>query len=67
MVYIWQKDEWPALSWDDRKLSGLLAHVSREQGRLLGRMETLGFDPLTLTEIDPPLLTKTDPPRSVLT
>jgi len=43
-MYIWEKPDWPALTWDERKLTITLAHVSREQGRLLGRMEALGFD-----------------------
>jgi len=42
-MYIWQKKEWPALTWDDENLSRLLSRVSREQGRLLGKMEGLGF------------------------
>jgi Fic family protein len=44
MAYIWQQEQWPALHWDDHVLASLLAHVSREQGRLLGKMEALGFD-----------------------
>lgn len=44
MSYIWEIDRWPALRWDDTALAGLLAHVSREQGRLLGKMEGLGFE-----------------------
>jgi Fic family protein len=43
-MYVWENDGWPSLQWKDRQLSGLLAHVSREQGRLLGRMEGLGFE-----------------------
>ena len=35
--------EW-ALHWDDGRLAMLLPAVSREQGRLLGKMEALGFD-----------------------
>ena len=42
MNYVWALDEWPALGWDDRVLAQLLGRVSREQGQLLGRMETLG-------------------------
>jgi Fic family protein len=44
MAYIWENRQWPALHWDDQILGRLLAHVSREQGRLLGKMEGLGFD-----------------------
>ena len=42
-MYIWEKRQWPALTWDDESLSRLLARVSRKQGRLLGKMEGLGF------------------------
>lgn len=44
MTYVWELPEWPAYTHDDRVLSGLLARVSREQGRLLGKMEALGFE-----------------------
>ncbi len=43
-MYLWEKKAWPALTWDDESLSRLLARVSRKQGRLLGKMEGLGFD-----------------------
>jgi Fic family protein len=32
------------MTWDDRALSSVLAAVRHKQGRLLGRMESLGFD-----------------------
>jgi Fic family protein len=44
MAYIWQNKQWPALRWDDHALAKRLTQVAREQGRLLGRMEGLGFD-----------------------
>ena len=43
-MYIWQRKDWPKLTWDCQALSPLLARVSRAQGRLLGRVESLGFD-----------------------
>jgi Fic family protein len=43
-MYIWSRKEWPTFTWDNDALASLLAHVSREQGRLLGKMEGLGFD-----------------------
>ena len=43
-MYIWDKPEWPVFTWDEKGLSRLLAQVSRAQGRLLGRMDGLGFD-----------------------
>jgi Fic family protein len=41
--YIHQGPEWPNLRWDNAKLLPLLADVRHRQGRLLGRMEGLGF------------------------
>jgi Fic family protein len=41
--YIHQDPDWPNLRWDDSKLLPLLADVRHRQGRLLGRMESLGF------------------------
>ncbi len=43
-MYLWEKPDWPAFTWDEKALAKLLAQVSREQGRLLGKMEALGFD-----------------------
>ena len=43
-MYIWQQENWPDLTWESGHLAALLRQVSREQGRLLGRMQDLGFD-----------------------
>src|SRR5215813_7172713 len=43
-MYLWQHERWPDLTWDSGRLASLLGQVSREQGRLLGRMQDLGFD-----------------------
>jgi len=43
MRYIHQHSDWPHFKWDDAKLLPLLADVRHRQGRLLGRMEGLGF------------------------
>lgn len=43
MVYIWQSPDWPAFRWRDDELTAQLAAVRHEQGRLLGRVEALGF------------------------
>jgi Fic family protein len=43
-MYIWEQANWPHLTWDSRDFAALLGQVSREQGRLLGRMQDLGFD-----------------------
>ena len=38
-MYLWEQAKWPSLTWDTARFAGQLAQVSREQGRLLGRME----------------------------
>jgi Fic family protein len=43
-MYLSEKPDWPAFTWDEKALSKPLAQVSHEQGRLLGKMEALGFD-----------------------
>lgn len=43
MTYIHEINGWPELRWSDEQLSGSLAAVSRQQGRLIGHMEALGF------------------------
>ena len=43
MVYIHERAEWPEFQWSAEKLSEGLARVRHQQGRLLGRMEGLGF------------------------
>lgn len=43
MRYIHELRGWPQLSWSHEKLSGQLASLRHRQGRLLGRMEGLGF------------------------
>jgi Fic family protein len=43
-MYIWQQAGWPELTWESVRLAALPGQVSREQGRLLGRMQDLGFD-----------------------
>jgi len=43
-MYLWEKPDWPGFKWDESGLTKLLVSVSREQGRLLGKMDALGFD-----------------------
>lgn len=42
-MYIHERKDWPNFSLNQAQLSVLLAEVRHLQGRLLGRMETLGF------------------------
>lgn len=43
MTYIHERAGWPDLIWDDSALAQPLAAVRHRQGRLIGRMEALGF------------------------
>lgn len=42
--YIHQRTGWPKLAWDGGALAELLGAVRHKQGRLLGKMQTLGFN-----------------------
>ncbi|MCJ2060473.1 Fic family protein [Methylobacterium sp. J-048] len=44
MVYIYDRPDWPRFRWDKTALLAPLAAVRYRQGRLLGRMEALGYD-----------------------
>lgn len=70
-MYIHQINNWTDFRWENEKLLSLLANVRHLQGRLLGRMETLGFklreeallstltlDVLKSTEIEGEILNK---------
>ena len=41
--YIHQRSDWPRFHWDQEALATPLADIRHRQGRLLGRMEGLGF------------------------
>ena len=43
MDYIWKQEDWPKFYWDAEKLATKLAGVRHNQGRLIGKMESLGF------------------------
>lgn len=42
--YIHELKNWPDFTWDAQKIAPMLADVRHRQGRLIGRMEGLGFD-----------------------
>lgn len=44
MTFVHDLPDWPDFRWDAEALSTPLASVRHAQGRLLGRMESLGFD-----------------------
>ncbi len=43
-IYIYQKEGWANFKWDNEKLLSLLGKVRNLQGKLVGKMESLGFD-----------------------
>ncbi len=43
-MWIYEYKNWPNFTWDTEALAGKLADVRYKQGRLLGKMENLGFD-----------------------
>lgn len=43
-MWIYEHKNWPDFTWDAKVIAGKLAEVRHQQGRLLGRMEGLGFD-----------------------
>lgn len=42
-MYSWEKKSWPGFRRDNERLTKLLRSVHHAQGRMLGRMEGLGF------------------------
>ena len=44
IIYIHQRQEWPNFFWDQGKIASQLTEVRHHHGRLLGRMEGIGFD-----------------------
>ena len=42
--YIYQKEDWPNFKWDSEILLPILSEVRILQGKLLGKMESLGFE-----------------------
>ncbi|MXZ44562.1 MAG: Fic family protein [Gammaproteobacteria bacterium] len=51
MRYLWEHETWPKLTWDQNHVYNLIASVSHEQGRVQGKMETLGFDSRNETQL----------------
>lgn len=43
-MWIHEHQNWPNFTWDAKALTSKLADVRHRQGRLLGRMESLGFE-----------------------
>lgn len=43
-AFIHQKDKWPNFTWESDEFINLLSEARNLQGRLLGKMESLGFE-----------------------
>lgn len=43
-AFIHQKENWPEFTWSSNDFLSLLSEARNLQGRLIGKMETLGFD-----------------------
>ena len=42
-MYIYQLPDWPSFRWNHARVASILVDVRHRQGRLIGRMEALGF------------------------
>ena len=42
-VYIHQLSNWPRFTWNQDSIAPILLNISNKQGRLLGRMDSIGF------------------------
>ncbi len=42
--FIYQQDDWPNFIWENDEIINLLSEARNLQGRLIGKMESLGFD-----------------------
>ena len=46
-MYIYEHNGWPRFTWDSEKIIDSLALVRNAQGRLIGKLEALGFENLS--------------------
>ncbi|MDD2612124.1 MAG: DUF4172 domain-containing protein, partial [Bacteroidales bacterium] len=43
MMYIYQNVDWPNFTWDNDRLLSTLSNVRNLQGKIVGKMEAIGF------------------------
>lgn len=43
-IYLYQQEDWPHFRWDHESLLVLLGNARNLQGKIVGKMESLGFD-----------------------
>lgn len=62
-MYLHERDNWTDFSWDNNKLLPILASVRHLQGRLLGHIESLGFDLIERATLESLILEVVDSSR----
>jgi Fic family protein len=62
-MYIHERVNWTHFLWDNDKISPVLASVRHLQGRLLGRMESLGFEFIEKSSLESLILEVVDTSR----
>ena len=62
-MYIHEQENWTNFTWNNDRISPLLAAVRHLQGRLLGRMESLGFDIIERASLESLILDVVDTSR----
>ena len=62
-MYIHERVNWTHFLWDNDKISPVLASVRHLQGRLLGRMESLGFEFIERSSLESLILEVVDTSR----
>jgi Fic family protein len=62
-TYIHESENWTNFVWDNEKLTSILASVRNLQGRLLGRMESLGFEFIERAKLESLILDVVDTSR----
>ena len=62
-MYIHEREHWTNFVWDNDKLSVKLLEVRYLQGRLLGKMEGLGFDLIESATLESLILDVVDTSR----
>lgn len=44
IMYVYERPNWPSFTYDNQSLLKLLGDVRHLQGKIIGKMEALGFD-----------------------
>lgn len=56
-MYIYERENWPQFYWNSEKLLDNLSRVRKAQGRLLGKLDILGFENLSDAQLESLTLT----------